>query len=63
MGGGGGGGPRTNTKVWSSHKMDCVRGVWGLLKLFFVHSHSTYIPASCRLRLAVSDRKVRRTGS
>ena len=28
---------------------------WGLLRLFFMHALSTYIPASCRLRLAVSD--------
>ena len=35
---------------------------WGLLRLFFVHAHSKYIHASWRLRLAVSDRKVRRTG-
>ena len=26
---------------------------WGLLRLLFVHGYSTYIPASCRLRLAV----------
>ena len=27
-----------------------------------MHAHSTYTPASCRLRLAVSDRKVQHTG-
>ena len=30
---------------------------WGLLRFFFVHAYSTYIPASRRLRLAVSDRR------
>ena len=29
---------------------------------FAINAHSAYIPASCSLRLAVSDRKVRRTG-
>ena len=35
---------------------------WELLRILFEHAYSTYIPASCRLRLAVSDQKVRRTG-
>ena len=35
---------------------------WGLLGSFFVHAHSTYIPGSFHLRLAVSDRKVWHTG-
>ena len=34
----------------------------GFLRLLFVHAYSTYIPASCRLRSAVSDQKVRHTG-
>ena len=31
---------------------------WGLLRLLFEPTYSTYIPASCRLRFTVSDRKV-----
>ena len=73
-----GGGPRANTQSGAPQNELCERGqeilrfymllsvFWGLLRLFFVHAHSTqYIytgPASCRFRLAVSDRKVRRTG-
>ena len=41
------------------HALKCILGAPEAL---FVHAHSTYIPASCRLRLAVSDRKVRRMG-
>ena len=37
------------------HALKCVRG---LLRLFFVHAHSTYIPASCHLRVAALCRKV-----
>ena len=35
---------------------------WGLLSFFFMHAHSTYILASCCLRLVVSDWKIRRMG-
>ena len=68
-------GSRANTKI-GAHNIDCARGVWGqiplkfwdftcsdgALRLLFVHAYSTYIPASCHLRLAVSDQEVRRTG-
>ena len=70
------GGPGQIQKVGPLQNGLCERGgpqeilrfymLWsvfrGLLRLFFEHAHSTYIPASCQLRLAVSDRKVRRTG-
>ena len=55
--------------------MDCVRGIWGHFEILhalkcvlgasevlFAHVYSTYIPASCRLCLTVSDRKVPHTG-
>ena len=59
------GGPGQTQKV-GPHKMDYVRGVWGhtprkfcdftralkcVLGAPFVHAHSTYILASCLLRL------------
>ena len=36
--------------------------LWGLLRFLFAHAYTccTYLPASCRLCLAVLDRKVRR---
>ena len=41
------------------HALQCV---CRLLRLFFMHAHSKYIPASCRLRLTVSDQRVWHTG-
>ena len=36
------------------HALKCVLG---LMRLLFVHAYSKYLPASCRLCLAVSDKE------
>ena len=38
--------------------LNVLKCVLGLLRLLFAHAYSTYIRASCRLRLVLSDRKV-----
>ena len=47
-------------KFWDFTCSEVCSG--GFLRLLFKHAYSTYIPASCRFRLAVSDRKVQRMG-